>query len=73
MWGMMHAGWHDCMRSALPIYPPHCDQAPAPWWDRDADRSLVVGTYKHGYENYSQMRGDPALSFLARCGPPTHK
>ncbi|KAG8284248.1 choline dehydrogenase 7, partial [Homalodisca vitripennis] len=32
--------------SALPIYPPHCDQAPAPC--------------------------DPALIFLARCGPPTH-
>ncbi|PSN41757.1 hypothetical protein C0J52_08864 [Blattella germanica] len=55
--------------SALPIYPPYCDQPPAPWWDLDADRSLLVGTYKHGYECYPAMRNDPALGFLARCGP----
>ncbi|KAJ4431428.1 hypothetical protein ANN_20025 [Periplaneta americana] len=54
---------------ALPIYPPYCDQPPAPWWDTDADRSLLVGTYKHGYECYPAMRNDPALGFLARCGP----
>jgi len=57
------------VHSALPIYPPYCDQPPAPWWDTDADRSLLVGTYKHGYECYPAMRNDPALSFLARCGP----
>lgn len=62
------------LRSALPINPPNCEQAPVPWWDKDADRSLLVGTFKHGYESYPQMRSDPALSFLARCGPmtPTH-
>lgn len=55
--------------SLLPIHPPICDLAPTPWWDTDADRSLLVGTYKHGYEAYSNMRNDPALSFLARVGP----
>jgi len=55
----------------LPINTPICDLTPAPWWDRDADRSLLVGTYKHGFESYNQMRSDPALSFLAKCGPPT--
>ena len=57
------------VHSALPIYPPYCDQPPAPWWDTDADRSLLVGTYKHGYECYPAMRNDPTLGFLARCGP----
>lgn len=57
--------------SALPINTPICDLTPAPWWDRDADRSLLVGTYKHGFESYNHMRNDPALSFLAKCGPPT--
>lgn len=57
--------------SALPINTPLCDLTPAPWWDREADRSLLVGTYKHGFESYNQMRSDPALSFLAKCGPPS--
>nr|CAD7406195.1 unnamed protein product [Timema poppensis] len=57
------------VHSALPVYPPYCDQPPVSWWDSDADRSLLVGTFKHGYECYPAMRNDPALSFLARCGP----
>lgn len=55
--------------SALPIYPPPCELLPVHWWDSDADRSLLVGTYKHGYESYPAMRNDPALGFLARLGP----
>lgn len=58
--------------SSLPINPPvpHCDQAPAPWWDREADRSLIIGSFKHGYEQYYAMRSDPCLCFLTRLGPP---
>lgn len=55
--------------SVLPINPPLCDQAPATWWDTECDKSLLVGTWKYGYESYSEMRSDPALCFLARCGP----
>ena len=55
--------------SALPINPPICDQAPTVWWDSEADKSLLVGTFKHGYECYSLMRNDPLLCFLARVGP----
>merc|ERR1712071_352842 len=54
----------------LPIQTPFCDQPPTPWWDSQADISLLVGSYKHGYERYAVMRLDPSLSFLARCGPP---
>lgn len=54
----------------LPIQPPFCDQPPTPWWDTQADISLLVGTYKHGYERYAVMRLDPSLCFLMRCGPP---
>lgn len=57
--------------SALPIKPPPCDLTPAPWWDRECDKSLLIGTWKHGYESYPEMRSDPALCFLARCGPAT--
>lgn len=32
--------------------------------------SLLVGTFKHGYERYAVMRLDPTLCFLVRCGPP---
>lgn len=43
---------------------------PTIWWDEAADRSLLIGVFKHGYEKYNTMRQDPALIFLARCGPP---
>ena len=54
----------------LPIQPPSCEKSPTPWWDAQADVSLLVGTYKHGYEQYDSMRLDPSLCFLVRCGPP---
>ena len=43
---------------------------PMAWWDAEADKSLLVGTFKHGFERYNMMRLDPALCFLAKCGPP---
>ena len=43
---------------------------PTSWWDGDADKSLLVGTMKHGFERYNMMRLDPALCFLTKCGPP---
>ncbi|XP_041376531.1 chromodomain-helicase-DNA-binding protein 8-like isoform X2 [Gigantopelta aegis] len=43
---------------------------PALWWDEDCDKSLIIGVFKHGYEKFNQMRSDPALAFLQRCGPP---
>lgn len=56
----------------LNICPPSLtvDIGPVDWWDKDADASLLAGTYKHGYERYNIMRQDPALSFLNQCGPP---
>jgi hypothetical protein len=46
------------------------DNGPVAWWDRESDTSLLVGTYKHGYERYNIMRLDPNLGFLAKVGPP---
>ncbi|XP_056009130.1 chromodomain-helicase-DNA-binding protein 8-like isoform X4 [Ostrea edulis] len=43
---------------------------PTAWWDEEADKSLLIGVYKHGYEKYNMMRQDPALIFLSKCGPP---
>ena len=55
----------------IPIPPPAADgDPPAHWWDEEADKSLVVGVYKHGYDRFNLMRQDPALCFLGRCGPP---
>lgn len=58
--------------SEVHICPPSLivDPGPVDWWDKDADASLLAGTYKHGYERYNIMRQDPALSFLSKCGPP---
>ncbi|KII61718.1 Chromodomain-helicase-DNA-binding protein 8 [Thelohanellus kitauei] len=33
------------------------------WWDTTCDRSLFVGTFKHGYENYPAMLSDTQLCF----------
>ncbi|CAB1314478.1 unnamed protein product [Coregonus sp. 'balchen'] len=39
---------------------------PAGWWDAEADKSLLIGVHKHGYERYNAMRADPELCFLER-------
>lgn len=58
-------------RSELPINPPTTnDQMPALWWQpKCCDRSLLVGTYKHGCENYRPIRNDPVLCFFGHLGP----
>ncbi|KAG7455016.1 hypothetical protein MATL_G00252000 [Megalops atlanticus] len=45
-------------------------EVPARWWDSEADRSLLIGVFKHGYEMYTTMRADPCLCFLERVGRP---
>ncbi|XP_077049335.1 chromodomain-helicase-DNA-binding protein 8-like, partial [Agelaius phoeniceus] len=52
----------------LPL--PEQPEPPSPWWDPEADKSLLLGVLKHGYERYQSMRADPALCFLARAGGP---
>lgn len=55
----------------VPIPPIAADgEPPAPWWDEECDKSLLIGVFKHGYDHYNLMRQDPNLCFLARCGPP---
>lgn len=50
--------------------PPTNDQMPSSWWNpKCCDKSLLIGTYKHGCENYRQIRGDPALCFITHLGP----
>ncbi|KAM4551021.1 chromodomain-helicase-DNA-binding protein 8 isoform 2-T2 [Odontesthes bonariensis] len=57
------------------IWMPEMEQqeVPAAWWDTDADRSLLVGVFKHGYEMYTTMRADPCLFFLEKVGRPDDK
>lgn len=45
-------------------------ELPAPWWDEDADKSLLIGVFKHGHDKFNLMRQDPNLCFLSKCGPP---
>ncbi|XP_065509085.1 chromodomain-helicase-DNA-binding protein 8 isoform X1 [Caloenas nicobarica] len=45
-------------------------EVPTPWWDAEADKSLLIGVFKHGYERYHTMRADPALCFLEKAGRP---
>ncbi|KAK3561218.1 hypothetical protein QTP86_028544 [Hemibagrus guttatus] len=61
--------------SELDIWIPHPLHAEVPtdWWDVEADKSLLIGVFKHGYEKYNSMRADPALCFLERVGMPDAK
>ncbi|KAG5836431.1 hypothetical protein ANANG_G00254650 [Anguilla anguilla] len=45
-------------------------EIPVIWWDAEADKSLLIGVHKHGYERYNAMRADPSLCFLERVGMP---
>ncbi|XP_053723413.1 chromodomain-helicase-DNA-binding protein 6-like isoform X1 [Synchiropus splendidus] len=58
--------------SKLEVALPDIDyiEIPATWWDADADKSLLIGVHKHGYERYNAMRADPDLCFLERVGMP---
>ena len=42
-------------------------EVPAPWWNKECDISLLVGTYKHGWEHYNLMRNDSKLIFSKLC------
>ncbi|XP_034559711.1 chromodomain-helicase-DNA-binding protein 7 isoform X3 [Notolabrus celidotus] len=55
------------------IPQPFHAEVPADWWDSEADKSLLLGVFKHGYEKYNSMRADPALCFLERVGMPDAK
>ncbi|XP_015275945.1 PREDICTED: chromodomain-helicase-DNA-binding protein 8 [Gekko japonicus] len=61
--------------SEIDIWFPLVDQAEVPtaWWDAEADKSLLLGVFKHGYEKYNTMRADPALCFLEKAGRPDEK
>ncbi|XP_008406537.1 chromodomain-helicase-DNA-binding protein 6 isoform X3 [Poecilia reticulata] len=58
--------------SKLEVSLPDIDyiEIPVTWWDTDADKSLLIGVHKHGYERYNAMRADPDLCFLERVGMP---
>nr|XP_015209125.1 PREDICTED: chromodomain-helicase-DNA-binding protein 7 isoform X1 [Lepisosteus oculatus]XP_015209126.1 PREDICTED: chromodomain-helicase-DNA-binding protein 7 isoform X1 [Lepisosteus oculatus]XP_015209127.1 PREDICTED: chromodomain-helicase-DNA-binding protein 7 isoform X1 [Lepisosteus oculatus] len=55
------------------IPQPFHAEVPTDWWNREADKSLLIGVFKHGYEKYNSMRADPSLYFLERVGMPDAK
>ncbi|KAG5848700.1 hypothetical protein ANANG_G00102000 [Anguilla anguilla] len=61
--------------SEIAVWVPELDHSelPALWWDTEADKCLLLGVFKHGYEKYNTIRADPALSFLERVGRPDEK
>ena len=46
----------------MPIPELHAEPL-AEWWTEDHDRALVVGTLKHGFGKYSEIRDDVDLPF----------
>ncbi|XP_074134851.1 chromodomain-helicase-DNA-binding protein 7 isoform X2 [Sminthopsis crassicaudata] len=63
----------DSSETDVWIPEPFHAEVPTDWWDKEADKSLLIGVYKHGYEKYNSMRADPALCFLERVGMPDAK
>ena len=69
------ADWLDHINDDVPSTEYELDvptiegDPPAPWWDEEADKSLLVGIFKHGYDRYSLIRNDPSLVFLKKVGP----
>ncbi|GAV07723.1 hypothetical protein RvY_17530 [Ramazzottius varieornatus] len=61
----------DTAHDEVPLDVPAVDSIDKPmeWWDDEADKSLLMGVYKHGYERYNDVRNDPKLCFLKKCGP----
>ncbi|XP_029435998.1 chromodomain-helicase-DNA-binding protein 8 isoform X2 [Rhinatrema bivittatum] len=59
----------------IDIWFPEVDQleVPTDWWTSEADKSLLFGVFKHGYEKYNTMRADAALCFLEKVGRPDEK
>ncbi|XP_054029684.1 chromodomain-helicase-DNA-binding protein 6 isoform X2 [Dryobates pubescens] len=59
----------------LDVLLPDIDyvEIPVDWWNAEADKSLLIGVFKHGYERYNAMRADPALCFLEKVGMPDEK
>uniref|UniRef100_A0A8D0GZ08 Chromodomain-helicase-DNA-binding protein 7 n=1 Tax=Sphenodon punctatus TaxID=8508 RepID=A0A8D0GZ08_SPHPU len=55
------------------IPEPFHAEVPADWWDKEADKSLLIVVFKHGYEKYNSMRADSTLCFLERVGMPDAK
>ncbi|XP_037362173.1 chromodomain-helicase-DNA-binding protein 7 isoform X2 [Talpa occidentalis] len=63
----------DSSEADVWIPEPFHAEVPTDWWDKAADKSLLIGVFKHGYEKYNSMRADPALCFLERVGMPDAK
>ena len=36
--------------SKIPLSVPPCEIPPASWWDAEADKSLLIGSHRHGFE-----------------------
>ncbi|XP_051984358.1 chromodomain-helicase-DNA-binding protein 7-like isoform X1 [Xyrauchen texanus] len=63
----------DSSRLDIWLPQPFHAEVPTDWWDLEADKSLLIGVFKHGYEKYNSMRADPTLCFLERVGMPDAK
>ncbi|XP_071490043.1 uncharacterized protein [Diadema antillarum] len=65
---------NDVRAKLMPLDVPVPEgEPPVGWWDSEADHSLLIGVFKHGYEKYAGIRLDPCLCFRERCGVPDHR
>ncbi|KAI8883742.1 hypothetical protein K501DRAFT_86912 [Backusella circina FSU 941] len=55
--------WEQAKALAIPKVT---GSPPVSWWGEDEDRSLLLGIYKHGYQQYLAMRNDPEFSFYGK-------
>ena len=51
MWNYLNLSFHCC--SKIPLIVPPCEIPPASWWDSEADKSLLIGSHRHGFERHA--------------------
>ena len=60
-----HTAFSQLADSLPPLKALDAD-VPADWWDSCCDKCLLLGVFKHGWEKYFAIRGDPAFCFYRR-------
>ncbi|KAJ3053100.1 choline dehydrogenase 7 [Rhizophlyctis rosea] len=60
---MMHVIRHKIAPMKEMEMPWVSGKPPVSWWGEEADRDILIGICKHGYQRYDKIRMDPELCF----------
>ncbi|KAL3319911.1 choline dehydrogenase 6 [Cichlidogyrus casuarinus] len=64
-----HSAFRE-LENSIPSLQALDFELPVPWWDLCADKCLLLGLYKHGWDKYHLVQTDPALCFYCKLQLP---